>query len=137
MLETYKTPQTDPGNRYHIRLVGINATNKRHTITRLRRFLPDLSWQTAEDMVNTAIQEGSALVRVLNSKVSYSIILYKHIYIMNILILLYMSTPLYLLYNCVPTLQNEVKQLVDVLQRADPPVHLQVYDARKDEVVYL
>ena len=96
--ETYKTPQTDPGNRYHIRRVGVNATNKRHTITRLRRFLPDLSWQTAEDMVNTAIQEGSALVRVLNSKVSYHIILYKHIYIMNILITLSLPITVYLLY---------------------------------------
>ena len=87
--ETYKTPQTDPGNRYHIRRVGVNATNKRHTITRLRRFPPDLSWQTAEAMGKIAIQEGTALVRVLNSKASYHIILYKHTYIMNILILLY------------------------------------------------
>ena len=44
--------------------------DRRHIITRLRRYLPDLSWETAEQIVDTSIEEEIALVRVFNSKVS-------------------------------------------------------------------
>lgn len=69
LIETYKTPLEDTGNRYEVRLVNVNQAKKRHTITRLRRYLPDLSWETAEGMVDLAIDEGAALIRVLNSQV--------------------------------------------------------------------
>jgi hypothetical protein len=73
LAETYNTPLSDPGNRYHVRLINVVPSHKRHTVTRLRRYVPDLTWETAESMVDSAIKTGAALVRVLNSKVrSYS-----------------------------------------------------------------
>jgi hypothetical protein len=71
LVETYKVPQTDAGNRYHVRLVDASVSKKRHIITRLRRYLPDLSWASAESIVDTAIDEGASLIRVLNSKVRH------------------------------------------------------------------
>jgi hypothetical protein len=72
IVETYKEPLSDAGNRYHVRLVDASVSSKRHIITRLRRYLPDLSWASAESIVDAAIDEGASLIRVLNSKVSTS-----------------------------------------------------------------
>lgn len=69
LAETYSSSQSDPGHRYHVRLTNASPRNKRHIITRLRRYLPDLTWQTAEHMVDRAIENGASLVRVLTSKV--------------------------------------------------------------------
>jgi len=98
MEESYKIPSEDSGNRYHIRLIEASLDTRRHTITRLRRFIPDLSWETAEEMVNIAIDEGVSLIRVLNSK-------------------------------------NDVKYLVDMLKAADPPVLVEVYDTKADDLI--
>ena len=69
--KTYSTPAEDFGNRYHIRLMEPEKRFKRHVITRLIRYFPDLSWQTAEDIFETAASEGKALIRVVSSLVSY------------------------------------------------------------------
>eukprot|EP00601_Ochromonadales_sp_CCMP2298_P008343 CAMPEP_0173209344 /NCGR_PEP_ID=MMETSP1141-20130122/23044_1 /TAXON_ID=483371 /ORGANISM="non described non described, Strain CCMP2298" /LENGTH=100 /DNA_ID=CAMNT_0014135945 /DNA_START=221 /DNA_END=523 /DNA_ORIENTATION=- len=68
MKETYNVPKPDPGNRYYIRLLEPAEKEKRHVITRLMRYLPDMSWDTAEGVVQTAIEEGISLVRVVNSQ---------------------------------------------------------------------
>eukprot|EP01035_Chromulina_nebulosa_P039680 gene39680-53643_t len=65
--KSYEVPQTEGGYRYHIRLVGSNVNNRRHVITRILRYFPDIKWETAADIVDTAIFDGKALVRVLNS----------------------------------------------------------------------
>lgn len=70
IAENYDVPNPDSGYRYHLRLVNGKLADRRHIITRLRRYLPDLSWETAEQIVDTSIEEEIALVRVFNSKVS-------------------------------------------------------------------
>jgi hypothetical protein len=42
--------------------------NRRHVITRLTRYFPDLTFETASDIVDTALINDIALVRVTNSK---------------------------------------------------------------------
>ena len=57
------------GYRYELRLTKNNNTgDKRHIITRIMRFLPDIQWETACDIYDTAFQNGRAIVRVLNSE---------------------------------------------------------------------
>ena len=73
IAENYDIPNPDSGYRYHLRLVNGKIADRRHIITRLRRYLPDLSWETAEQIVDTSIEEEIALVRVFNSKVSWYI----------------------------------------------------------------
>ena len=70
LKETYNIPLADSGNRYHVRLIDATVSEKRHIITRLKRYITDLTWQTAEGMVDTAIEEGKALIRVVNNKVN-------------------------------------------------------------------
>jgi hypothetical protein len=67
--EHYKDPQPDIGNRYYIRLLQPEVKSKRHVTTRLLRYLPDMSWGTAEGIVETAIEEGISLIRIVNSQV--------------------------------------------------------------------
>jgi len=60
-------PEPDTAQRYHLRIVNTQFADKRHTITRIVRFLPDVKWETAEEMVDRSIDRGAALVRVFNS----------------------------------------------------------------------
>lgn len=71
--KSFAAPKADSGNRYHIRLVEPEVLNKRHIITRLLRYLPDLSWGTASEIVEKALENGVALVRVVGSLVSCSL----------------------------------------------------------------
>lgn len=126
-MDTYKSPQQDSGNRYEVRLINASRVKKRHIITRLRRYLPDLSWETAEWIVEIAVEEGAALVRVLNNKVRLahlSPLLNANCFYVVVLII------------CVHT-QNDAAYLVDMLNKADPPVTLEVYDTKKQEVVVI
>lgn len=67
--KSYAVPEPDSSLRWHLRLLPPpDRSLKRHTITRLLRFLPDLKWETAEAIVDTAILKERALVRVYNSK---------------------------------------------------------------------
>ena len=66
-IKSYDTPMTSPGGRYHLRLLNPLMRDKRHIITRLMRFIPDLSYETAEEIFEEALVRGTALVRVLNS----------------------------------------------------------------------
>lgn len=66
--KTYNRPKSDTGNRYHVQLVNPSAQHKRHAITRLRRYCPDMSWATAEEIVITAITDGRSLARIFNSR---------------------------------------------------------------------
>lgn len=61
-------PNVDTGMRYQVRLRNPDARQKRHVITRITRYLPDLSYQTAEDIFEDALSRGIALLRVLNSR---------------------------------------------------------------------
>ena len=63
----YDEPQPDHGYRYHIRIVEPDVHDKRHICTRILRFFPDMNWETAEDIVDTALVERIAVVRILNS----------------------------------------------------------------------
>ena len=77
LQETYDTPKTDTGMRYHLRLrkpeLAIDDTYKRHVITRIIRYFPDIVWETAEGIVKSSLEDEVALLRVLNSKVCTSI----------------------------------------------------------------
>ena len=44
---------------------------KMKVITRLMRYFPDLTWETANDIVETAFVNDVALVRIVNSVVSF------------------------------------------------------------------
>ena len=63
----FAEPSTDSGNRYHIRIKNLRNLPQRHVTTRLLRYFPDLTWETAEDIVETALVNDIALVRVVNS----------------------------------------------------------------------
>lgn len=67
--KSYATPLADSGYRYHIRILKPPENARRHTITRLTRYFPDLQYETAADIVDKAMEssEEKALVRVLNS----------------------------------------------------------------------
>eukprot|EP00596_Hydrurales_sp_CCMP1899_P011079 CAMPEP_0119042664 /NCGR_PEP_ID=MMETSP1177-20130426/16066_1 /TAXON_ID=2985 /ORGANISM="Ochromonas sp, Strain CCMP1899" /LENGTH=135 /DNA_ID=CAMNT_0007009613 /DNA_START=233 /DNA_END=640 /DNA_ORIENTATION=+ len=67
IIEERKTPLPDTGNRYHIRIKALNGIQERHVITRLMRYFPDLTWETASDIVETAFVNEIALVRVVNN----------------------------------------------------------------------
>ena len=59
----------DAGYRFELRLTRKrNTGDKRHIITRIMRFLPDIQWETACDIYDTAFQNEKAVVRVLNSE---------------------------------------------------------------------
>lgn len=59
----------DGGNRYHVRLINPDPQLKRHTITRITRFFPDISWQRAEQIYNKANSDGTALIQIMTSQV--------------------------------------------------------------------
>eukprot|EP01039_Chlorochromonas_danica_P008803 gene8803-9707_t len=65
--KSFAAPKADSGNRYHIRLVDPEVLNKRHITTRLLRYFPDLSWGTASEIVEKGLENGVALVRVVES----------------------------------------------------------------------
>eukprot|EP01038_Epipyxis_sp_PR26KG_P011550 gene11550-15470_t len=96
--ETYSVPVPDSGYRYHIRLVQPKTKDRRHVITRIQRYFPDIQWQTAEIIVDTALENGVSLVRVLNSL-------------------------------------KEAEYAVDMLRKADPPVKVEIYDSKIEEVL--
>ena len=48
--------ETDTSMRYELRLKNVNAENRRHVTTRLQRYLPDLQFETAQDIVDVAIE---------------------------------------------------------------------------------
>lgn len=72
--KTYAIPQTHAFNRYHIRLLRPERSDKRHCITRILRFFPDIRWDTAETIVDTAIIDGRALIRATSSKVRHLVV---------------------------------------------------------------
>lgn len=98
LKETYDMPSPDAGFRYEVRLVDVTEQFRRHTTTRIRRYIPDLSWDTATTMVEAAIEDGKSLIRVLNSR-------------------------------------EQTEELVIMLRRADPPVLVEVWDNKLEEVV--
>ena len=94
-------PQTELGYRFQIRLTRRNNTrDRRHIITRIMRYFPDIKWETACDIVDQAFQseQGLSVVRVLNSR-------------------------------------QTALELKDILQRADPPVRVEVFDTKLGEVL--
>ena len=60
-------PEVDSGNRYHVRLVNIQPSERRHAITRTMRYIPDLGFDTAAEIVDVAIENKRSLLRVFNS----------------------------------------------------------------------
>jgi len=96
--KSYETNEVDAGNRFMIRLLQPKTSDRRHIITRIQRFFPDIVWETAEDIVDTALVNGIALIRVVNSR-------------------------------------SEAEYLVDMLRKADPPIFVEVFDNRKNEVI--
>ena len=63
----FQEPSPDTGNRYHIRIKDVKSVPQRHVVTRLLRYFPDLTWETAEDIVETCLVNEIALVRIVNS----------------------------------------------------------------------
>ena len=99
ITKSYDEALPDTGNRYMLRLIQPKNNDRRHCITRLTRFLPDLTFETAADIVDLALIEGISLVRVFNSI-------------------------------------KEAEYLAKMLRKADPPVNVQVYDSKTDQIVY-
>lgn len=71
--KTYSETKPEPGNIYEVRLLNPININRRHVITRIIRFCPGTTWETAEDIVNNATKEGVAVIRIFNSMVWRSI----------------------------------------------------------------
>ena len=67
LASLFQEPSPDTGNRYHIRIKDVKSVPQRHVITRLLRYFPDLTWETAEDIVETCLVNDIALVRIVNS----------------------------------------------------------------------
>ena len=70
---TKPEPEPELGYRFQIRLMKKNNTrDRRHIITRIMRYFPDIKWETACDIVDQAFQseQGLSVVRVLNSRQS-------------------------------------------------------------------
>jgi hypothetical protein len=54
----------DSTMRYQLRLLKPRTdTSKRHVITRLLRYFDDMTWETAQEIVNTSIREGVSVIR--------------------------------------------------------------------------
>ncbi len=74
------TPKTDYSQRYRLILVSPDTQYKRHIITRLTRFLNDLSFDSARDIVDHALDsnENRSLIRVFSNlvNITHYIILY-------------------------------------------------------------
>ncbi len=70
-LEKDVTSETDSSNRYEVRLVNVSPLDRRHVTTRLLRYLPDLTYETAQDIVDRCIDSDNdpkrSLIRVYNS----------------------------------------------------------------------
>ena len=70
-LEKDVTPETNSSNRYEVRLVNVSPLDRRHVTTRLLRYLPDLTYETAQDIVDRCIDSDTdpkkSLIRVFNS----------------------------------------------------------------------
>lgn len=65
--KSFETPVPEIGDRYMVRLVNPQIKNRRHIITRLIRFLPDLKYESAGEIVDLALDNGVSLIRVFNS----------------------------------------------------------------------
>ena len=65
--KSFAAPVTETNMRYRLILLQQKRQMRRHAITRITRFLPDIQFETAAEIVDTAIAEEKALVRVLNS----------------------------------------------------------------------
>lgn len=74
--KSYAEAMPSTGMRYHLRLLNPKDTNQRHIITRILRYFPDITWETAESIVAQAINDDAALLRVMNSKVLIKLINY-------------------------------------------------------------
>mmetsp|Transcript_5771 Transcript_5771/g.5962 ORF Transcript_5771/g.5962 Transcript_5771/m.5962 type:complete len:168 (-) Transcript_5771:41-544(-) len=65
----YDTPQTDSGNRYQVRLLKPkDKIDRRHIATRIIRFFPGITYETAEEIIKSSMADGAAVIRVFNSK---------------------------------------------------------------------
>jgi hypothetical protein len=96
--KSYATPVADTGNRFHLRLVDPASRDRRHIITRIMRYIPDLSYSSTEDIVDEALNNKRSLIRVVNSR-------------------------------------DKAEELLTMFKRADPPVRVEVYDTKLDEVI--
>ena len=67
-VKSYESPATSAGGRYQLRLLSPVMRDKRHIITRIMRFIPDLSYETAEEIFEEAMLREMALIRVLSSR---------------------------------------------------------------------
>ena len=68
--KSFEVEKTDNGNRYHLRLVEPDLQQRRHVITRIRRYCEDISWEQAEEIFDQAAEEGRAIIQIMNSVVS-------------------------------------------------------------------
>ena len=64
---SFAAPAPDTSMRYRLILKQQKRQLRRHAITRITRFLPDIQFETAAEIVDTSIQDEKALIRVLNS----------------------------------------------------------------------
>ena len=65
--KNYAAPVEETGMRFRVVLLSPRRQLRRHAVTRLTRWLPDLTFESAADIVDTAIRDERALVRVFNS----------------------------------------------------------------------
>jgi len=65
--KSFAAPAPDTSMRYRLILKQQKRQLRRHAITRITRFLPDIQFETAAQIVDTSIQDEKALIRVLNS----------------------------------------------------------------------
>lgn len=59
----------------------LNFALKLQVVTRLMRYFPDLTWETANDIVETAFVNEIALVRIVNSVVRSHFVMMRQKYL--------------------------------------------------------
>ncbi len=69
--KSYAQPLPSTGMRYHFRLIKPDEMLRRHVITRIIRYFPDITWETAGDIVSKAMEDGVSIIRIMNSQVRF------------------------------------------------------------------
>jgi hypothetical protein len=65
----YDESVSESSLRYHLRLKSFDDYNRRHVTTRIRRFLPQISYELADSIAERALENGVALVCYLSNQV--------------------------------------------------------------------
>jgi hypothetical protein len=104
------------------------------------RYFPDLTWETASDIVETAFVNEIALVRVVNNLDEATLAIGKKSRKKVEVINLYSYE---ILYTSIQHFKNSFKSycncllITDMLRKADPPIPAEIWDSKIEEVLVI